>query len=266
MKNRVIAFIFILTSLVSCRPEPNHITRINKETFTIAEQQEIGDILQVSIEANHEKFPRLSKTGFSDAYHYLDLLVRTLLASPNVENRNEYSWDVTIIRNDEVKTAFITPAGHLYLYTGLLKFLETEHQLAAILAHEIAYADGDFMINRLKAEYGGIALGDLLLGNRVENLDEIACSLVNLAFSGSDVLNADSYSVDLLCPFAYDASGIKSILETIDSSDVLVEWLETRRGDFNERIQNIANHAAPCGTEGQVFTERYKNFKENLLP
>lgn len=266
MKNRVILFIFIMIGFAACRPEPNHVTRINKEHFTLAEQQEIGDILQIAIEKNHEKFPILSKTGFEEAYNYLDLLNRTLLASPNVENRNEYSWDISIIRNDAIKTAFITPGGHLYLYTGLLKFLETEHQLAAILAHEIAYADSDFMINRLKAEYGGLVLGDLLLGNKIENLDEMACSLANLAFSGSDVLSADAYSVNLLCPFAYDASGIKSILETIDSNDVFVEWLQTRRGDFEERIQNITTHAMPCGSEGQVFTERYKNFKENLLP
>lgn len=266
MNHQVITFLFILVSCWSCRPEPNNITKINKEDFTLEEQQEIGNILQQAIDDNHEKFPRLSQTGFAEAYSYLDLLMQTLLASPNVKNRNEYSWDITIIRNDDIKTAFITPGGHLYLYTGFLKFLETEHQLAAVISHEIAYADSDFIINRLKAEYGGIILGDLLLGNDVNNLDDIACSLLNLAFAEPEVLNADTYSVDLLCPFAYDAAGIKSFLETVDSSDIAIEWLETRGGNLTERIQNINTHAAPCGTEGQVFRERYQNFKETLLP
>lgn len=266
MIQRVIPLLVLLCCLFSCQKEPNVITRINKEDFTLEEQKKIGQVLKNAIEENYEKFPRLSETGFEDAYDYLNLLLQTLLVSPTVEHRKDYDWDVTIIRNDTIKNAFIIPGGHLYLYTGLLKFLETEHQLAGVISHEVAYADNDFIINRIKAEYGGIVLGDILLGNDVPQLDDIACSLQSLAFSDVDVLLADTYSVDVLCPFAYDASGLKSILEVVDTTDVPLEWLEIRRGDLSERIRNIETHAAPCGAEGQVFIERYRDFKENLLP
>ena len=264
--NRTIPFLVIFLSFIACRQEPQVVTRISKEDFTLNEQRQIGRVLKETIENNYERFPRLSRTGFAEAYNYLDLLLETLLISPNVVHRKDYDWDVTIVRNDMTRTAFITPGGHFYIYTGLLKFLESEHQLAGVISHEIAYADSDFIVNRLKSEYGGVVLGDILLGNEVAQLDEIARSLETLTFSEPDVLNADSYSVDLLCPFAYDAKGVKSILEAVDTTGVTLEWLEIRRGDLNERIQNIEVHAAPCGAEGQLFIERYKDFKENLLP
>ena len=46
---------------------------------------------------------------------------------------------------DDVYNAFATPAGHIFVYTGLIDAMEDEEELAGILGHEIAtYTVGIF--------------------------------------------------------------------------------------------------------------------------
>ena len=41
--------------------------------------------------------------------------------------------------NDDVYNAFATPAGHIFVYTGLLNAMNQEEELAGIIGHEIAH-------------------------------------------------------------------------------------------------------------------------------
>ena len=45
------------------------------------------------------------------------------------------------VKNDSILNAFAIPGGHIYIYTGLLKYLDSEAALAGVLAHEIAHAE-----------------------------------------------------------------------------------------------------------------------------
>ena len=82
----------------------------------------------------------------------------------------------------------------------------------------------------------------------------------------TEVMKADVYSVNLLCDYAWDARGLKSIFERVDSVGTHLEWLDTRQGDLHERINAIESAALPCGLEGRTFDERYLKFKNEWLP
>lgn len=258
--------ILSIVGLTACQKSTDQVTRINKEDFTIAEQQQIGDFFKQVIADDYERFPRLNADVFAEAHRYLNSLLETLLVSSAIERRNELDWNVTIIRNDAERNAFILPGGELYLYTGLLKYLNSEHELLSIIAHEIAYADTDRAINRLNAEYGGVLLGDILLKNEISNLDEILNNLPRLVLTSSEVMKADIYSVNLLCDYAWDARGLKSVFERVDSVGTHLEWLDTRQGNLTERISVVENAAQACGLEGETFDERYVKFKSEWLP
>ena len=47
-------------------------------------------------------------------------------------------WEFTVIE-DEQANAMAAPGGRVIVFTGLLKLLRSEDQLAAVLAHEIAH-------------------------------------------------------------------------------------------------------------------------------
>jgi predicted Zn-dependent protease len=55
-------------------------------------------------------------------------------------NKRGFSYSFYVLNNSDV-TAFSAPGGHVYVTTGLLRHLESEDELAAVLGHEIAHVE-----------------------------------------------------------------------------------------------------------------------------
>lgn len=52
---------------------------------------------------------------------------------------NPYEYHFKVVENKEVN-AFSLPGGYIYVYEGLVKFAESDDELAGVLAHEISHA------------------------------------------------------------------------------------------------------------------------------
>lgn len=82
---------------------------------------------------------RFEKEGL--VYHeatldaYLDRVGKAVVSDEEIENVN---WKFRALR-DPVPNALALPNGSIYINTGLLALLETEGQLASILAHEVIH-------------------------------------------------------------------------------------------------------------------------------
>jgi predicted Zn-dependent protease len=65
--------------------------------------------------------------------------IEALQRAINLRPGYRFEWEVTILDNTEVN-AFCFPGGKIAVFTGLLRFVENDDQLAAVLAHEMAHA------------------------------------------------------------------------------------------------------------------------------
>ncbi len=70
-------------------------------------------------------------------------------------------YEVKVIR-DEMINAFSLPGGTIYFTTGIIDFLRTDSQIAAILAHELIHADNAHVMIQT-ARSSKISLAGLLL-------------------------------------------------------------------------------------------------------
>lgn len=52
----------------------------------------------------------------------------------------EYHWEFAVIQDDQTINAFALPGGKVAVYTGLLKYTQTEAGLATVMGHEVAHA------------------------------------------------------------------------------------------------------------------------------
>ncbi len=259
---------FVLLTAMSCE-EKDVVVHYTKDTFTLDDEIKIGTTLSEEIHRQSDEFPILNSQDYAEAYNYLDAIFQSLLNTPHITHRTNFDWKLSVIDKDDYQTAFSLPGGEVYIYTGMLKFLQTEHQLVSLLAHELFYIDHSEVLDLLKSEYGGVILGDIILDNEVELLPTMARELRSTAFAESQVMQADSFAVELLCNFSWNAGGTERILHQADSLQVDLEWFASRPFDSAERrMQRILDQieARSCGEAGTINFENYQLFKSQWLP
>jgi metalloendopeptidase OMA1, mitochondrial len=49
------------------------------------------------------------------------------------------NWEFIVVDDPRNVNAMVAPGGKVVVYTGLLKILKSEKELAAVLAHEVAH-------------------------------------------------------------------------------------------------------------------------------
>ncbi|GAA0893473.1 hypothetical protein GCM10009122_31520 [Fulvivirga kasyanovii] len=237
--------------------------------FSVEDDKALG--AQVSQEiANDPSFDLIAQNENPDAYAYINGMVNEILSSEEVAYREEFAWEVTLIDNDSVLNAFATPGGYIYVYTGLIKYLETADALAGVLGHEIAHADLRHTSRNLQKQYGVSLLLSIALGDDPSALQEIAGQIAGtvagLKFSREFEAEADDESVLYLADTKYACNGaaffFQSLLDENQASPP--EFLSTHPSPEN-RVADINATAdeAGCDTNLASGTE-YDAFKALL--
>lgn len=62
--------------------------------------------------------------------------------------QNQRNWQVVVIKSD-IPNAFVLPNGKIVIYTGILKYAQTEAGLAAIIGHEVAHVSAKHSAERV---------------------------------------------------------------------------------------------------------------------
>lgn len=184
--------------------------------FSDKDDVELGEQFDKEIKANPREFPMLE--GHQDLKDYVKGMGTEILASPKIKKRSIYPYNFQII-NDTIVNAFCTPGGFVYIYTGLMKFVDNEATLAGVVGHEIAHAERRHVTQRLTAYYGVSALLGFILGGNPSVLAEVAANLfVGLAFlknSRDDETEADYYSIQYLKTTKWYPGGITFFFDKI---------------------------------------------------
>ncbi len=244
--------------------------------FSDKDDVELGQEFDKEIKANPKEFPMLD--GHQEIKDYVTGLGKEILNSPKIIKRNIYPYNFQVI-NDTIINAFCTPGGFVYVYTGLMKFVDNEATLAGVVGHEIAHAERRHVTQRLTAYYGVSMLLGFILGGNPSMLAEIAANLfVGLAFlknSRDDETEADYYSIQYLKSTKWYPGGITFFFDKIkeeqrqkgETPGDLDRLLSTHplpndRISFVNKELNKLN-PKPDPTKG-LFTDEYQQMKSKL--
>jgi beta-barrel assembly-enhancing protease len=152
----------------------------------------LGQQLDVEIRNNPVEYPIYNNF---EIRKYLQDMVNEIIKSPHIKYRDVFAYKIEVIDKADVVNAFCTPGGYIYVYTGLLKFIDDEATLAAVLAHEIGHAECRHATTRMTTAFGMQALTEAYL----EKNDNEASKMVTNLFSGMALLNnsrEDEYEAD----------------------------------------------------------------------
>lgn len=244
--------------------------------FSDKDDVELGEQFDKEIKANPKEFPMLE--GHQNIKDYVTGFGKDILNSPKIIKRSIYPYNFQVV-DDTIINAFCTPGGFVYVYTGLMKFVDNEATLAGIVAHEIAHAERRHVTQRLTAYYGVSALLSFILGGNPSVLAEVAANLfVGLAFlknSRDDETEADYYSIQYLKSTKWYPGGITFFFDKIkeeqrqkgDTPGDLDRLLSThplpndRISFVNKELNKISPKPDP--TKG-LFTDEYQEMKQKL--
>lgn len=234
--------------------------------FTVQQDKELGAQVAQQIAEQPGEYPVLSRTQYPRAYEILYRMRDDILNSGNVRHRDDFDWEFRIIRDDNTLNAFCTPGGYVYVYTGLIKFLDAEDQLMGVLGHEIAHADFRHSTRQMTRMFGVSMLVSAITGNQ-EALGQITTAIIGLRFSRNHETEADIGSVHYLCPTEYNAAGGAEFFRKIEEAGGArtPEFLSSHPSPKN-RIETFYNEKLERGCGGEKkYEERYQEFI-NALP
>jgi len=248
-------FILLLITLGSCDPAKKAWNNFN--LFPVEDDVELGKQVSNQIESDSKNFPLLPERGNEEVYKYIRSMTQEILNSGKVENRDKFAWEVKIVDDPETKNAFVTPGGYIYVYTGLILFLDEADDLAGVMGHEIAHAAYRHSTAQMTKLYGVDLIRQVVTGNTESGLiGQIAMSLTSLSFSRFHESQADAASVKYLCETRYNAAGAASFFEKIEGQPQPPAFLSTHPSPKN-RVEAIKEEAKErkCSTRNARNTD-----------
>ncbi len=220
---------------------------------------ELGRHSAQAILEDPEEFPLLSADDYPEAYGYLRRIVRDVVDTDALQYGDLFVYDsVKIIQKDDVLNAFCAPGGFIYVYTGLIKYLDSEDHLAGVLGHEIANAELRNSSLRLQKEFGKqrlvefVALTSPFLGNVVAA--QILRELTTLKYSRGQEADADRMSVRYLEDSPYACDGTAGFFEKLlrEGDGVRIPEVLSDHPDAESRVREVRQLAGELDCETQL--------------
>jgi len=241
--------------------------------FGPAEDVKLGKMSVQSLAEDPEEYPILPESEYPEAYAHLRRVVGGIIGSPEIQYRDLFAYDqMKIINRDDVLNAFCTPGGYIYVYTGLIQYLDQEDHLAGVLGHEIAHAENRHSSVRLQKEFGVKALtGFVLLTLPMTTSDYINASilkeLMGLSYSRDQEAQADEHSVRYLATSDYACDGTAGFFIKLQEAgdDVGIPAILSDHPASASRVSAIQREAKRLGCSTKpADPSQWKAFQESL--
>uniref|UniRef100_Q01UZ2 Peptidase M48, Ste24p n=1 Tax=Solibacter usitatus (strain Ellin6076) TaxID=234267 RepID=Q01UZ2_SOLUE len=178
---------------------------------------------------------------------YVNRIGKKLAAAPEAE-KSGFQFTFTVLNVDEIN-AFALPGGPMFIYTGLLKAIDNEAQLAGVMGHEMSHVilrQGTHeatKANGVQILAGGLAT--LLGGGKLvqAGLGLTANSFV-LKFSRDAESEADALGSHLMAESGYDPVQMAKFFEKLAAG--------------GERMpQILSDHPNPGNREAAIAAEMH---------
>jgi len=140
-------------------------------------------------------------------------------------DRPHLPWRFAVLESTHVN-AFATPGGYIFITYGLLERLNSEAELAAVLAHEAAHVIRKHHINAMSSFSTSGLSGIIKLASQTRDArdNQIATELVNQVkdiylrgLDKDDEFEADQIGTIIAARAGYDPYGLMAVLQSLDS-------------------------------------------------
>lgn len=170
-----------------------------------------------------------------------------------ISHRPDWKYQFVAVQDKSLNAAAL-PGGYIFITKGMLENLQTEAQLAAILAHETVHVVARDTLNVMSNQIGiSILLSAVTSAETSQGVltaADLARLIVGLRYSRKDEREADLGGLDYMVAAGYNPYGMVETMQTLQSQHEVrpIEFLsshpspENRIAYLRQRAQtNYAN-------------------------
>jgi len=204
--------------------------------------------------------------------HYVNL-VGQAVAQQSIRG-SEVQFHFGVLDTDDVN-AFAAPGGFILITRGALGLMESEADLAGVLAHEMGHVDQKHVLDEIRRSSVFKTAQDEsdLSGPLLDQIAELGGSLLFMGLSREDELEADSLGVLYAAATGYRPDGILHFLENLKAAgereaEGVQEWMATHPST-DERIEAVRRQLASGAVDretGRTVQDRFRRYVSGSDP
>ena len=160
-------------------------------------------------------------------------------------DRQSLIYHFRTIESKEVN-AFAVPGGYVYVYTGLLSKVESDDELASVLAHEISHVVARDSVRMMQTQILYSIPTSILFGSgryqAIQKAVDTIFTLGMLKYSRTEELRADSLGATYLYRAGFNPEGMITFFQKLAKTQAsMLKAFEifSSHPDFEERIKNV---------------------------
>lgn len=192
-----------------------------------------------------------------------------------VSQRPDLEWHFTVVDADDIN-AFALPGGYIYITRGIMSYLNSEAELAAVVGHEIGHVTARHSVRQ---QSQGLLTGILgtaaaiFTGSRaVADLANIGGQALLRGYGREMELEADRLGAEYIAKTGYDPKAMIDVVGVLKNQEVFEMDQARKEGrepriyhgvfsthpDADTRLQQaVAVAGKPSGNGGRIGKEDY---------
>lgn len=247
MYRNILLSIAVLLSYLSSGCVVNPITG-EEQFMLISAQQELAIGKNYAPEIEKEMGGKIDNEQLQKYIDHVGRKIAKISHKPNME------YHFTAL-NDETTNAFALPGGYVFITRGMLEKLQTEAQLAAILAHETIHIVARHSSAAMSREIGIDLLLSVVTSDKTSQGVKMATGLtrqiIGLRYSREHEKEADLAGLSYLIKAGYNPYGMAETMQ------ILQDEQKSRQVEF------LSSHPSP-GNRKDYITRRIQRRYTNL--
>ncbi len=199
----------------------------------------------------------------------------------SVSHRGNLYYRFTVLDSPDIN-AFALPGGYIYIHRGLLTYMNSEAELAAVLAHEVGHVTARHAVRRhTSATLAGIFSTAVAVGTGQRAAADLASLLgqaVTRGYGREHELEADGLGASYLARAGYDPQAMVEVIGLLKMQQEFSDAVARESGDtpssyhglfathprHDTRLQQVVGQAVLQGGEGRVGREAFLAAIDNV--
>ena len=219
---RIFLIVSTLSFVISCAVNP--VT--GKQDFVmISENQEI----QMGREYNAQILKQYPVYQDQILQEYVQSIGDSLALK---SHRPELVYRFTVLDSPDIN-AFALPGGYIYINRGLMSYLSSEEELAAVLGHEIGHVTARHSVRQYsQAQLMGIlsTAVEINSGRTAGNLANLASGALLSGYGRDMELEADDLGAQYIYQEGYSPQGMYEVLSVLKDQEIYSKKIAEQRG------------------------------------